>query len=77
MSDTSAPNISNLMSNFKKEVKRLSHNELARNFANVYAQLIIAERRVSMLQDELKAVNDKLKVYEASNDNEQKESEQT
>lgn len=57
MNDTKEPSIVNLMSNMKREVKRLSHNELARNFVNIYTQYILAQRELEYLTKKLNELN--------------------
>lgn len=40
-----------LLSNMKAEVKKLSHNELARQFTSLYAQFILLQSQYDLLKE--------------------------
>jgi hypothetical protein len=43
-----------LLSSMKAEVKKLSHNELARQFTSLYAQYILLQSKYDMLEERSK-----------------------
>lgn len=51
------PSYEHLMSEMKRQVKRLSHNELARNFVNLFAQHILLKREMEVFINKINAEN--------------------